>query len=429
MLMLSLLWGQLGCSHHSAALPSRPEPLSESLRARLGTVGLVSARYEPEVTIKVRELAEDFWDDQGAGAGALAGTAAGTAGASALLPYALLFPPVLMVAGGIVVVSGLSGAVLGTVVDPGIPDSASSGEDLESELEMVSRSVDVQDALREHVYQARRGFPVEDVIPLREYGPESPGAEPEHELFEMGGIDSLLVVAVDEVTLYVDDTIDPPLTLEVTVSTVLYHTSDGEAVDRRTFRCRGGKRKYREWKAQETPLFAAGLSRCYERVADRIIEEVFMVYLAHQDVTEFGGRFFARAKADSTRPTLEWEPFLTPEFPGKRPDDGADGIKNVTYDLRLWREDAGFPGKLVYRRDGLAEPFHTVTDPLDPSTQYFWTVRARFEVAGKPRATPWAVSLRRKGYSPDRFDRVTHDFYFRYRTPQQPETAAIPASP
>jgi len=96
-------------------------------------------------------------------------------------------------------------------------------------------------------------------------------------------------------------------------------------------------------------------------------------------------------------------------------------ISDVTYDLRVWKGRDGSPTDLVYertalkavetwsersvkpvrftesgpeelqeimRREGTAE--HTIVLPLEPSSEYFWTVRARFKFDGKTRVTPWS---------------------------------------
>ena len=92
----------------------------------------------------------------------------------------------------------------------------------------------------------------------------------------------------------------------------------------------------------------------------------------------------------------------------------------VSYDLKIWRAESNdLPGDLVYLRRGLLTTHHMLEAPLEPATRYFWTVRARYEVEGVSRVTPWAVREERRGYSPDRLDRVTNSFYFRLKTPAE----------
>jgi hypothetical protein len=92
----------------------------------------------------------------------------------------------------------------------------------------------------------------------------------------------------------------------------------------------------------------------------------------------------------SFQPTLRWEAFPRPE--DLRADSGRlASVRNVTYELRIWRAEDGSPGQLVYARSGMTEPMHAVEAPLAPETIYLWTMRARFELHGEPRVTPWGV--------------------------------------
>jgi hypothetical protein len=95
---------------------------------------------------------------------------------------------------------------------------------------------------------------------------------------------------------------------------------------------------------------------------------------------------------DSVRPTLEWETF-------PRESDARhkrERIRNVMYDLRVWRALHANNVKevvivdLVYSRDGLTASRHRLEEPLLHAAEYVWTVRARYDLDGGPRATPWS---------------------------------------
>ncbi len=97
----------------------------------------------------------------------------------------------------------------------------------------------------------------------------------------------------------------------------------------------------------------------------------------------------AFVEVDSRQPTLRWEAFPTDDDRKTDQEGQLAKINNVTYDLRIFRARRGFPAEPIYTRIGLPEPWHTLDSPLEPSTEYFWTVRARFELDGRPRVTPW----------------------------------------
>jgi len=67
-----------------------------------------------------------------------------------------------------------------------------------------------------------------------------------------------------------------------------------------------------------------------------------------------------------------------------------NAVSNIRYDLRLWKVISDYPPQLVYERRTLTVPEHTLDQPLESKTRYFWSVRARFDVNGKTRATRWS---------------------------------------
>lgn len=101
-------------------------------------------------------------------------------------------------------------------------------------------------------------------------------------------------------------------------------------------------------------------------------------------------------KVDSLRPTLRWEPFPRPEDHKAGREGLVSGIGDVTYDLKIWEAyeegPVEYPAELVYSRRELREPWHKLEEPLKPSTKYFWTIRARFELHGQARVTEWGVT-------------------------------------
>ncbi len=73
-------------------------------------------------------------------------------------------------------------------------------------------------------------------------------------------------------------------------------------------------------------------------------------------------------EVDSRQPTLRWEAFPRPEDLKADREGRLGNVRSVTYELRIWRAEGGFPAELVYARTGLTEPVHTVETPLAPDT-------------------------------------------------------------
>ncbi len=124
-------------------------------------------------------------------------------------------------------------------------------------------------------------------------------------------------------------------------------------------------------------------------------------------------------EVDSLQPMLRWESYPRPGDVGSVPGQ-PKRISDVTYELNIWKATEGYPYEPVYDREGLAEPSHKVELPLEPSTDYIWTVRARFRLDGRTRVSEWGMS-RYPGVpvfqSPA--DVVPNPNYYRFRTPAE----------
>jgi hypothetical protein len=118
------------------------------------------------------------------------------------------------------------------------------------------------------------------------------------------------------------------------------------------------------------------------------------------------------------RPTFRWERFPRAKDREEIATHAGERIGTVSYELRLWKVGEEFPrssggigevydykyswghecrdtdpGKLVYTKQGLVHPEHTLETRLLPNSLYFWTVRAHFTLNGKRRATEWSEQL------------------------------------
>lgn len=92
----------------------------------------------------------------------------------------------------------------------------------------------------------------------------------------------------------------------------------------------------------------------------------------------------------SRQPTLRWQAFVA----ARNATEREPGVSGITYELKIWVAAHDAPGNLVYAREGLSEPSHTVQEPLSTATTYFWSIRARFLLNGAPRVTDWGQQLR-----------------------------------
>ncbi len=417
-----------GCAHPRVIVTKRPAPLAEHVRAELGTIGVLPGRVTTRSNYEQHEKTGSSGSGDKTSGGAMAGVAVGSTGALALLPFAIVFPPMLIVAGGVFLFSTAGGAAIGASQEAPSSDHAESMREAERVLGDALGLKRAQADLHRHVMKAARSLPSFDLVSLDHGGPSAHGEAVNLRVYGEGGFDTLLLANVDEVTVTAEEGANPILAIDVVVTSTLLSAAHGGPIDERTYTCRAGKRSARAWRVPDDRLFRDAVSRCYDKVADRIIEELFLVYVPPDgSMSGLGGRAFAQVDLEVGPPTFRWKPLPAGDNHGAMPQDAGLHPHDVTYDLRVWRAEDGFPGDLVYERTALPEAAHTLELPLEPSTPYFWTVRARFQLKGRTRVTPWAVTQDRHGYSPGRLDRVTNDFYYRFTAPPAPDAIARPS--
>ncbi len=130
-------------------------------------------------------------------------------------------------------------------------------------------------------------------------------------------------------------------------------------------------------------------------------------------------------KVNSLQPTLRWEAFPPPEVRETDPEGALGRIRAVTYDLLIWRAEekypegfsGEYPGEPIYSRRALPVPWHTLEERLEPSTKYFWTVRARFELDGLPRLTQWGETAPNEIREVVAREIVPSPLHYRFKTP------------
>lgn len=123
-------------------------------------------------------------------------------------------------------------------------------------------------------------------------------------------------------------------------------------------------------------------------------------------------------EVDDLQPTFEWEPLSRTPWGDAENDALHPPLENITYEMRIWSRFLGDEDRLIYSVVGLKEAKHRVREPLSASREYFWSVRAHFTVAGKPRVSEWALAG-----LPLRAEAVPNTSCLRFKTPPQPAAA------
>lgn len=420
LIVLIYLGSQVGCAHQTTMLPARASPLSEPMRQQLKTVGVVAAGFQPTVHIQTYSKESESGVGKGAEEGALAGSAVGTTGAMALLPFGFVFPPILLVAGGLFVVSTVGAAAVGGLQEQSPDLPMRSRKDAERIVTALVRNQTAQGHVRNQVLEASRNLEIPQIMGLETFRPSDPDDVIDIRRAAEEGISTILTVQLEQVVFTAEDQYDPVIAVDMSVRSTLRETSDGTLYDNRVFTCRAGKQTLAEWKSKGGTPFDKELKYCYAKIADRMIEEVFLVSSPTLS-SDWGPKknHGTSVTTTSLQPELHWKPFSLSESLAE--DSGWAEGQHIRYDMKVWHADTNdLPLELVYARQGLSKPHHHIETPLQAATTYFWTVRARFDLNGQTRVTPWTVTQIRNEYAPSTLDRVTNPFYFKFTTPSHP---------
>lgn len=396
--LLSLLL-ESGC----ATFPRLP---AAETRERLGAVAIVPARYVPESNFV------SFAKGRAAGASAGAVNSA--------VPVIVVGAPAAVltggIAGGIIAVltvsySGLAaaaGAVAGAmeVVPP------EKSREIEQAIADAVIRLDAQQTLARNLLLAAEKEPIVLIHAPAASGPASPKVRPSYRELGTDGIDTVLEISITEIgfetcpqSSFSCRGKDQLIGMFVKARARLVRTRDGAELYARTFWHESRPLKFEDWAANGGQPLAEAFEFGWRDLASRIVDELFLITPVRLPASSifatrgnpYQGRCWLRPvypspgpEVDSRQPLLRWESFPRALDRERVKPAVLEGIRDVTYDLKIWDMDDGVPVRLVYERYGLAEPSHRVETALAAGREYAWSFRARFVLGGLPMATRWA---------------------------------------
>ena len=397
----------LACLQAACATPVSPDHLSDPDKRYLGRIAVVPASSQPEYVFEALTSGKED-----AARGALSGVSEcahalrGTRGWVGGLMFLVCAP-----------IGAVAGAVSGA-------SQAASAQEVEAAKAAAQEGIAAL-ALQDATADALLRHAKEMGIAL---DPSTPA----------NSADSVIEISVLSATAFTPGARDLRVSLGMRARVRAVSTRDGKELDSFTPRCASPLRPVSEWLAAGGAAIKAALDTCAASIAEQALEEVLLVYhpkkLREQDAAGESQRVPAyalravepplrtklylapsrvtyghleRYALDSLQPTFRWE-----QWPR-----GFDiEPHQVRYDLRIFAEEG-----LVYERRGLSAPAHRLQDPLAPCQTFRWTVRARFTLAGAPRATEWMGAF-------DTIGGPVAPWWIR-RGSGQPALASIPPSP
>ena len=248
-LLIGTLLGPWGCTTNSHRVP----PLSEQVRAEIGTLGVTTSSIIPTSDLKGPISSKGSGAAKGAGQASLVMVSTAARAGHPLAALVVL---------GVTPVAALGGAIYGAIVAP--RDEKVKGA--ETALANAFADLKIQEAVHDHLLRAAQGRIGHRVVPL--------GETPD--------VDAILELAVLSVRL-VGAGINPPLQLVVLACPKLVRRADGRELypaESMTpaFAHMSAARKFLEWGGEDARLFREEMERAYQNLADRVVEELFMVF-------------------------------------------------------------------------------------------------------------------------------------------------------
>ncbi len=259
---LSLLIGQWGCATPRYTLLPLP---SEEVRANIGTVGVVSARFPPEAQLEAPTGGKWSGAGKGAAAGFFGAMQAGAQAGGYGGGLAILLSPVF----------AMGGSIYGAIA----AESAEKVQEAEATLNKVVAVLKIQEAMRDRVLQVARNETRQSFVPLEDRGPTIPNEEVSYSSLTSEGVDTILEISVTKFELPgLPLWPNPPPPLIISVCGRLLKSADGTELYGRPWVYRSGTRKFVEWAANNAEPLRDEVDRGLQALAEQIVEEIFLVF-------------------------------------------------------------------------------------------------------------------------------------------------------
>jgi hypothetical protein len=167
-------------------------------------------------------------------------------------------------------IGGLKGAIKAPPVE--------EVEESEAVLGDVLKEMQVQEKMRDHILQIAQKQTRHSFVVLEGQGPITNDEELSYGSLSDRGIDTVLEVSVMNVELRGKLESYSPLRFFMTIRTRLIRVGDGEVFYVATLIYRSTEHRL-DWEDNDFKLFREESTRCYPIVAEKIVGELFLLYL------------------------------------------------------------------------------------------------------------------------------------------------------
>jgi hypothetical protein len=381
----------------------------------------------------------------------------------------LFFLPFAAVLGG--GIGGVAGGIEGS--KKAVPGD--EAKNIEASITKAIANLNVQENLADHVASAGSDLTDKRFRIVKGQGPSVQDEKPNYSSIRDHDIDIVIEVSVNKLGFQGGEGSDPELSFFMLASVRVIRPADGVQLYLGVSEYDSRPRKVSQWARNGATPLQKEFENAYASLAEWIVEQLFLLYDFHTDSTwstnlncmlqpyappmvgsdkEFFSHKRKFSKVDSLQSTFQWEAF--PRDKDRQYDKTGilTKVSEIVYDLKIWKGSDGYPDELVYERRGLVAPEELREVPqkqisptdqteitpsappaihkerlveyridmmLEPSTEYYWTVRARFKLDGQTRVTRWSYH---KVLPPLCTSTCTCDYipingYHRFVTPKQ----------
>ncbi len=248
----------------SCATPPKQLPYtSEGIRANLGTIGIISASFQPEVRFQ-KPLSKGAATLHGAKEGALIVIGTGAQPNS---------PGVLTPEGAVVMASApVVGAVVGAIVGAVKGISPKKTKESEDALKDYLATLNFQETMRERFLLVTREQTQYPLVPIEGQGPKALDEKATYDSLSDKNIDTVLEMSVRKCDLQgIKGGINPPLRLVMAVGIRLIQIKDGYVLCNLIYEYESNPRKFLEWGANNAQPFREELDRAFQYFAMEIM--------------------------------------------------------------------------------------------------------------------------------------------------------------
>ncbi len=241
-----------------------------------GTIGLVSARFDPVIEFNDVTEGKGHGSLKAAGKGSVTGATPG----AWLLVQGLKGPCGVLCAfvGEFAFVAGaVVGSVVGGVAGAVKADSAQTVHEREAQVKAVMAQQNIQEKVRDNLeqYPNKLGRPM--FVKFSYAGPTTPDEKVSYQSLLTQKIDTVLEITVTSLGTQSSDKldIDPSLAVFIKARARLVRTKTNAVLEDKTYHFESDTRTFSEWSAENGRLTAESLTQGYQQIADQVFHSFF----------------------------------------------------------------------------------------------------------------------------------------------------------